>query len=239
METIKVQTSQNVAIEYQLGNAGERLIANLIDYLIIGAYYLIAFIMISILDLPAGRAFWAGISLPALLYQLLSEIFLNGQSLGMRVRKLKVIRLDGKELTIGNCLLRWILRPVDILICGGGIAVISISLTEKGQRLGDIVAGTTVVKTKAVADIKEVILDLNDPDYKPVYPEVARLNDSDMEIIKEAILVLEKTKNLRSAFATCKKLEGILNVKSLTPYDPLVFLKTLVKDYNHITGMVV
>src|SRR5690606_7002028 len=148
------------------------------------------------------------------------EIFLNGQSLGMRIRKIKVIRLDGKELTIGNCLLRWILRPVDILICGGGIAVISISLPAHGQRLGDIAAGTTVVKTKTNSDLKEVILDFSDPDYTPVYPEVARLSDKDMELIKETILVLEKTKNLRTAFATCKKLEEILNVKSSTPYDP-------------------
>jgi uncharacterized RDD family membrane protein YckC len=239
MEKIKVQTSQNVAIEYSLANAGERLIANLFDYLVIGAYYLIFFLVVQLLDLPVGRGFWAIISLLPMLYQLLSEIFLQGQSFGMRIRKIKVIRLDGKELTIGNCVLRWILRPIDILICGGGIAVVSISITDKGQRLGDIAAGTTVVKMKTDLGLKEVILDLNDSSYIPVYPQVASLSDADMEVIKESILVLEKTKNIRTAFTTSKKLESILNVKSVTPYDPIKFLKTLVKDYNHLTGIVV
>jgi hypothetical protein len=193
----------------------------------------------SLFDLSIGRAFWAIISLLPMLYQLLSEIFLQGQSFGMRMRKIKVIRLDGKELTIGNCLLRWVLRPIDILISGGGVAVVSISITDKGQRLGDIAAGTTVVKAKNDLGLKDVILDLNDSNYTPVYPQVTSLSDADMEVIKESILVLEKTKNLRTAFATSKKLENILNVKSVTPYDPIKFLKTLVKDYNHLTGMVV
>jgi uncharacterized RDD family membrane protein YckC len=238
MEKIKIQTSQNVAIEYNLANVGERLISNLFDYLIIGGYYLLAYFITSLFDIHWGTSLQVVITLPVLLYQLVCEVFLQGQSIGMRFRKIKVIRLDGKELSVGNCLLRWILRPVDILISGGGVAAITIGMSEKGQRLGDMAAGTTVVKAKNEMVLDDTIFNPSEANYKPLYPEVQRLSDADIAIIKEAIHIAERTGNRMTAFASCKKLESLLSVRNLTPAEPVKFLRTIVKDYNHITGTV-
>jgi uncharacterized RDD family membrane protein YckC len=238
MENIRVQTSQNVAIEYSLANVGERLISNIYDYLIIGAYYLLIFLFTRMADIGWNVSFSVIISLPPLLYQLLCEVFLQGQSFGMRMRKIKVIRLDGKELSLGNCLLRWTLRPIDILISGGGIAVIAISLSDYGQRLGDMAAGTTVVKIKNELTLDDTIFNPSALNYKPVYPEVSHLSDADIAIIKEAIHLAERTGNRMTAFATCQKLERLLSIRNLTPGEPVKFLRVIVQDYNHITGMV-
>ena len=237
MEKIKVQTSQNVAIEYSLANVGERLISNIIDYLIIGGYYAIIFINAGLFDLETRSVFFVTIGLPPMFYQLVCEIFLNGQSIGMRIRKIRVIRLDGKELSVGNCLLRWILRPIDILICGGGVAVISITMTKNGQRLGDIAAGTTVVKEKSTVTLNDTIFESADTNYTTVYSQVSRLSDADISIIKETISIAEKTGNRKAAFATSQKLENLLGIHNLTPADPVKFLKIIVKDYNHITAI--
>jgi uncharacterized RDD family membrane protein YckC len=238
MENIRVQTSQNVAIEYSLANVGERLISNIFDYLIIGGYYLIIFIFTSIAGINWSMAFSVVIGLLPFLYQLLCEVFLQGQSFGMRIRKTKVIRLDGKNLSIGNCLLRWALRPIDILISGGGIAVIAISMSKSGQRIGDMAAGTTVVKMKDELVLDDTIFHDTGLNYKPIYPQVNKLSDADIAIIKETIHLAERTGNRMTAFATCKKLESILFVKNLTPAEPVRFLRTIIKDYNHITGIV-
>src|SRR5436190_6702385 len=114
MSTIRITTSQNIELDYDLGSLGERIVAYLLDLLIIAAYAVT--IMIMVFSSSFSRFSMMTIFLlflPVVFYDLLSEVFLNGQSVGKKVMKIRVISLDGGSATISQYLLRWIFRLID------------------------------------------------------------------------------------------------------------------------------
>src|SRR4029077_19753394 len=111
--------------------------------------------------------------IPFALYNLLFEIFMNGQSPGKRAMDIKVLRLDGTPATVGDYIMRWLFALVDVHLFSGLIAVLCIAIGGKGQRLGDMVAGTTVVKIieEATVTASEVFVP-QDTGYTAVFPQV-------------------------------------------------------------------
>jgi len=233
MQTIKIQTPQNVVIEYEIASIWDRIVANFRDYLIIISYIILLAIISSTFKLnnPILFIFFA---LPPFLYQLVFESFMNGQSPGMKSKGLKVIRIDGKECTFLNYFLRWVLRPIDVFMFYGGIAMLMIAVTKNGQRLGDLLAGTTVVRLKKQYSLDNTLFVNPENNYVPVFSGVDRLNDRDMEIIKEAIKVYEATGNMIPAGELSKKIKTALDIQ--TQMDPIVLLKTILKDYYNTTS---
>src|SRR5690606_13853806 len=137
--------------------------------------------------------------------------------------------------TIGNYVIRWLMRIIEIDILSGAMAMVVIVINGKGQRLGDIAAGTTVVKLveqKAVT-AKEVFT-LTDENYVPVFQQVIQLNDNDIELIQQALEVNRTTGNLQPVMAVTEKVKSNLGIQTDLP--PVKFLYTLVKDYGHITA---
>ncbi|GAL87234.1 RDD family protein [Sporocytophaga myxococcoides] len=173
-------------------------------------------------------------AVPPFLYQLLFESFMNGQSPGMKSRGLKVIRIDGKECNFLDYFLRWVLRPIDVIMFYGGIAMVTIAMTKKGQRLGDLLAGTTIIKLKKQNNLDNTLFVNSENNYVPVFSGVDKLNDRDMEIIKEAIKVYETTGNMIPAGELSKKIKTALNIQ--TQMDPIVLLRTVLKDYYKTTS---
>jgi len=160
MEKVKIKTTQNVDVEYEIASIGDRIVAVLIDYLIL----LVCFIALMILSIfirdilnEYMYMFFFLIYIPMILYDLLFEIFMNGQTPGKKFRNIKVIKMDGSQPTIGNYLLRWVFRLIDIGISYGGIAILTILINGKGQRIGDIAAGTTVIKLKKSVSLRDTI----------------------------------------------------------------------------------
>jgi uncharacterized RDD family membrane protein YckC len=92
MQTITIQTSQNIDIEYDLAGVGDRIVAYIIDVLIYGAYLIVAGLVSKIFESKEGLCQFMYF-LPVLLYQLLCELVLNGQSIGKKVKNIKVISL--------------------------------------------------------------------------------------------------------------------------------------------------
>ncbi|MDQ2772674.1 MAG: RDD family protein, partial [Bacteroidota bacterium] len=110
MSTIRIQTAQNVTLEYEIASAGERILAALIDY----GLYAVWFVAFALLQnnyhfAPDGRAGLVVMYLPTTFYMLACEVFFNGQTLGKRARDLRVVRLDGTRAGLGDYLLRWLL----------------------------------------------------------------------------------------------------------------------------------
>ena len=148
MQTIRIQTTQMIELEYELAGVGERAVAYLFDILIYAAYG----VAIAYLNEQVGwiKGWWSLIitAIPVLFYQLLCEIFLHGQSLGKRMRNIRVISLDGAQPSLGQYLLRWLFRILDTMSTSGCVAVVTVSVSRNAQRIGDMVAGTTVVRTR-------------------------------------------------------------------------------------------
>ena len=123
MNTVSVHTTQNIELEFDLASLGERLVAWLIDALIFLAYFIAIsfFLNFSNLDRFINRNPWLSVFIlvPFVFYNLVCDIWLNGQTVGKRVMKVKVISLNGTQASFGQYLLRWLFRLVDIFLSIG------------------------------------------------------------------------------------------------------------------------
>lgn len=243
METIQLQTPHNVTLEYEQAGAGERILAALIDTLIWFSYLLVFGYLFDKYVYPEigsfGLRIFIGIIfffIPFFFYHLFFEIFMNGQSPGKRQRKIKVIRLDGSSPNIGNYLIRWFMGWIEFPIVGL-IAIISITLNKKGQRLGDIAAGTVVVKVKPRLKLSDVMafMDIEDENYKPIYKQVTILTDAEVNSIKHTLHRYRLYTSTHYGVVQIKanEVQEKLGLKQIQQ-SPVEFLKTVVKDYSHL-----
>jgi hypothetical protein len=173
--------------------------------------------------------------LPYFFYDLLCEIFLNGQSFGKKLMNIKVIRIERERPSISNYLLRWLLHPIDIRISYGGVAIITILVNGKGQRLGDLAAGTAVIKLKQETNLEDTILEQLDENYRLTFAEVRKLDEEIISIVKEVLDFAKKNKKGSTEDILKKtktKLEEKMKINS--GLDPLEFLKTVLLDYNYL-----
>jgi len=232
MDNIKIQTTQNVDIEYELASIGDRILATLLDYLFFFAYFLV----IMLLGMFAGSVLkdniWLIIimCLPILLYDLLCEMFFQGKSFGKMIMKIKVVKLDGTQAGFGAYLLRWLLRIIDTRLFSGGVALIAILANGKGQRIGDMAAGTTVIKMKQKVTINDTILNKVKPTYTIVFDEVSKLSDADIAIIKEVMQVALRTGNQQAIDKLAGKTKETMGITTNLPHTQ--FLATVVQDYS-------
>jgi uncharacterized RDD family membrane protein YckC len=239
MQTIRITTSQNIDIDYEIAGLGERIVASLIDYGIFFLIYLLA-IILGLLSggfRGSGVPFVVVIIVYALLYvfyDLICEVFMNGQSIGKRVMKIKVISLDGGRASFGQYLLRWLFRIVDFTLTFGGCALISAAVSKNCQRVGDMVAGTTLIKTSPRTQRNNLAFSPVFEGYTPVFTEVTQLKDKDIILIHEVIENYMKSGNSTIIYNTAVQLKKVLSIHVPAGMDDLLFLQTLVKDYNHI-----
>ncbi len=232
MEKVSINTSQNVQISYPLAGLSDRIFAYLIDAVIIGSVtFLFITIMITtgLLDSSPLLIFTA--TIPAFFYHLISEISMNGQSIGKKTIKIKVVKLDGSQATMGGYLLRWIIRPIDIVFYGG-VAILCITIGGKGQRLGDIAAGTTVIKLEQSGFLKDHTLNDIESDYKPVFLDADQLTPEYVELINKAIKAKLEMLDDKPVEAIAAKIKNKLKIKTDLP--DLKFLHTILKDYHHL-----
>ena len=161
---------------------------------------------------------------------------MNGQSIGKRVMKIKVISLDGSRASFGQYLLRWLFRIVDFGLTSGGCALITAAVTEKTQRVGDLVAGTALVRTAPRTQRNSVAFAPVYDGYIPVFSSVTQLKDKDIILVHEVIESYIKSGNSVIVYNTATQLKKVLGINIPNGMDDLLFLQTLVKDYNHIAA---
>jgi uncharacterized RDD family membrane protein YckC len=235
MARIQLETTQNVLLEFELAGVGDRIVAGLLDILFMVAYLFSCYwIFIVWLNIQSSTVlFWILLLLvviPFSFYNLFFELYMNGQSPGKKIMKIKVIRLDGAPPRLADYLLRWFFRPLDMLF-GYMVAVVCVAITPKEQRIGDLVAGTTVVRVKKRASLEDTVLQVVEYNYKPVFSGVMRFSDRDINTLKDALMAYEKTKNSKHIDLLSTKIKNILNVESSLPSARL--LETVIKDFNY------
>lgn len=258
MAIITIETPFNIDLEFKIATVGKRAMAWLVDIVIICLYY---YLMLRIIypTFRMGEAIESSaaiflIVMPVLLYQLLSEIFFNGQTIGKRVAGIKVIDREGHEPTWGQYTIRWILSignlflyivPYIILLSPGAMIFfmilylpdfLCIVISPKGQRIGDHAAGTVVIDSKYEANISETIyLEIENKDYEPLFPQVMRLSDRDINGIRNLLkMKAQSADNTHYTIEVAQKIKRVLGIESdLYPTD---FLEQLLKDYNFIAG---
>ncbi|MGY0392815.1 RDD family protein [Bizionia sp. KMM 8389] len=238
MSKIAINTAQNVNLDYKLIGIGERLVAFLIDGLILIVYMTVMENIVTFSDLFESDSWTARgvvglVTLPALFYSLICHVLFNGQTVGKMIMKIKVVRLDGAPTQWYNLLVRWMLRLVDIWLFFASIGVMSILLSDKKQRVGDSAAGTVVISAKKQHKISSTILeDIND-DYQPVYTNVTQLTDKDVRIIKEAFILSKRNNDFKTLTILRNKICTLLHIE--TDMFDKEFIDTILKDYNYYT----
>lgn len=160
-DQLNIDTPELVAIELPLAGIGSRFIALLVDYLIWGAVFLVLGLLAAII-VPALHFFggvsanWAiGIALLIVFllqwgYFALFEAFGNGRTPGKRVAHIRVIHQSGRGINFVEALARNLVRFVDAAPSFYAIGVIAMFLSKRSQRLGDMVAGTLVVRDREI-----------------------------------------------------------------------------------------
>lgn len=172
-------------------------------------------------------------SLPVFFYHLLFEVLMNGQTPGKYWTKSRVIMLDGSKPRFSSYLIRWMLRIFDITISAGSLALISLLFNGKGQRIGDIAAGTTVISEKKKITLADTLVEDIDENYEPVFPQVTVLTDRDVQNIKMLYKESLATGNHSSLLKLSIKIKELTNIS--TDMLPVQFIEVVLKDYNYYT----
>lgn len=257
MPTVQIDTAFNVGLDFEIAPFHKRLLAYFIDFGILAIYmFLVKYILYTGLHLDMESITGLDIlltSLPMFLYSLLTEMLLNGQTIGKKIMQIRVVSLEGGEPTAGQFLLRWITKFYEWPFLFGyiyassvalfiymlytgflGIAVvIAILITKKGQRLGDLAAGTVVVDARTNLTIHDTIfVDVRSTNYTVTFPEVMRLSDNDINTIKSVLTQARKNHNHDICMRVEYKIKEVLKIdSSLSSID---FLEKLLEDYNYL-----
>ncbi|GAB3312679.1 RDD family protein [Hymenobacter humi] len=237
MSTIRIHTTQNVSLEYEIASVGDRIVAALIDY----GLYITWFIAWSVLNRQLhiagdGKVGFYLILLPTTFYFLVSEVFFNGQTIGKKARHLRVVRLDGTRASVGDYVLRWLLRPIEIIMTMGALAMVTILLNGRGQRLGDLAAGTVVISLKKRPDHSTPLAAdmVAHADYQPVFAQAAALSDHDVALIRKLLFHGSKQENYVLINEVANKVKAITGIS--TDLQDSAFLKTVLRDHAHLSS---
>jgi uncharacterized RDD family membrane protein YckC len=236
MSELQINTTQNVKIKFTAAGAGERLLAFIIDNAIKIGYLIIMNVVFGLFE-DMDR--WSQIGLntilsfPVVFYTLALESLLEGQTLGKKVMKIKVVKIDGFQTSFSDYVVRWFFRIVDVYVFGLGFFVISSS--KKSQRIGDMAAGTAVILLKDKVNINHTILEYLKQDYKPTYPNVIKLSDNDARIIKDTFVNARKVQDYNTLIKLRSKIMEVTGIKDMKQKTDAQFIDIILKDYNFYT----
>ena len=243
MATIRVHTAQNVTLEYEVASLGDRIVAAIIDNVVLAAW-VIAWLMVFGFFSVGSRRTTEGVALYSMLfilgftyvfYNLICEVFFNGQSVGKKAMDIRVMRLNGTAPGLGDYLLRWLLRIIDTGFMGGVVAMVAIAANGRGQRLGDMAAGTTVLKVRPRATPGALLSGLTPlADYQVVFPQASLLADHDVALVRQLLQKARARQNYEIINEVANKVKSITGIRTDLPDEP--FLQTVLRDHAHLAS---
>lgn len=255
MKTIEFESAQHVKVEYELASAGLRMLATIIDFAAFAIYFIVVVMVFSLSDPFSGNVgtmtfFWLLIiKLPWILYNPIIEYLTLGQSLGKYIVGIRVVSTLGERPGLREVFTRWIFKGDFIWIAAdifvliwfimGLVGVLVVSVSKHKQRMGDVMAGTVVIKNKSSVSysLRDVLSIKDQSNHTTTYPQVTRFTDEDMMLIKNTIQRVrtypnEETKKFAVELADeSARLIGLPQ----TPEKRLEFLQTLLQDYVVLT----
>jgi uncharacterized RDD family membrane protein YckC len=145
-DRVAIATPEGVEVELTLAGIGSRFIAGAVDFTI----QLAVIISLALITRPAGDAggaiFTSAAFAMIFFYDVLFEVLARGRTPGKRLNGVRVVRTGGRPITLARSAVRNILRLIDILPGFYAVGMTSIFVTSQNQRVGDLAAGTYVVR---------------------------------------------------------------------------------------------
>ncbi|MBW7891409.1 MAG: RDD family protein [Chitinophagaceae bacterium] len=262
MGKIFIPTNFNIDLEFETAAFHTRLGAWIIDFIIQVSYISLAFKLFNSIagnftDSINDYDLWSVqllILLPVFTYHFFSELFWNGQSVGKRILGLRVVNDHGGRATPAQYMIRWLLRSSDLTIPIIVIAILFgaydmlkallitsmmliadlllVVFQKQSKRLGDLAAGTLLIKSNPKGSLSDTIFMEVRQDYVPVYSQVLRLSDRDVNIIKTILDSWRSTGQIQVIENVSSRIKKALSIDTDMPDD--AFLETLLKDYNYL-----
>ena len=235
-----ITTGNFVCIEQTPATVGDRIFGRIIDLIALSVYFyaVTAFLFWLPMD---GTSMWQRVLVliilyvPAIGYTFLSELLFGGRTLGKYIMKTRVVMADGSSPTMGALLLRYVCEMVDIWM--GCIGLVFIIGTRRHQRLGDLAAGTMVVRTEDMSHMRISISEFAYArrGYTPTYANATLLSPRQADILRRTVSYGDKAGEARTYSLAAK----VAHLLSLPGYqwqtDCLEFLRTVLNDYMFLT----
>jgi uncharacterized RDD family membrane protein YckC len=154
-DRVTISTPEGVAVDLVLAGLGSRFVARLLDTFLQGAFILAWYLLLVVSD---GAALLSavgsiGIFLGWFAYDVVFEVFASGRTPGKRWTGLRVVQLSGGPVGWGSSSVRNLVRLLDFLPGLYLVGSLSVVLSNRGQRVGDLVAGTLVVRERRSAPV--------------------------------------------------------------------------------------
>ena len=245
MSKIQIKTTQNILLAFEPASIGERMGAFAIDFVLIMGYgYLVNAIMklfyYSAISNPwEFFATYLVLMLPAVFYPLVAESLMQGQTVGKRIMKIRVLKIDGYQASFGDFFIRWLFTLVEVDLFMGSAALISIISSKYSQRLGDFAAGTAVITERNKMNISHTILEELSYTYQPLFSqaEVLLFSDQDAQTIKNYLAQALKSKNGQFTIARLADKITEISKREHTSYTQKTeFIQQFLKDYSFYTS---
>ncbi|MFL5959232.1 MAG: RDD family protein [Gaiellaceae bacterium] len=154
-DRLTIETPEGVSLELTLAGIGSRFSSALVDYLLQGVILVALALVLGYgvgLDPGSGALASAVWTLCFFVvfngYDIGFEVLNSGRTPGKRLNGLRVVRESGAPVTFATSAVRNILRLVDILPGTYLVGMVSILVTRRNQRLGDLAAGTIIVRER-------------------------------------------------------------------------------------------
>ncbi len=265
MPQIKVPTSFNIDVEFEIPDFGRRLVAWLIDIVINLGYVFIAFQLFGEAmndGFNSEDGYWTGLAIfflmimPIVFYPFLCEVFWNGQSVGKKIMHMKVFTVEGSKPSVSQFGIRWLLRVGDVYFIGiiilaaiVGPAAIGILFSFVGVfLLGDILCVVISNKNQRLGDLAAGTLLINTKTKgsieESVFMEVA---DTYVPAFPQVMRLSDRDMNaIRTILGNATKRNDYMladrtayKIKSVlnieSPLSAFDFLETVMKDYNYLS----
>jgi uncharacterized RDD family membrane protein YckC len=238
MKNIEIITTQNVVLQYELAGLRDRAIAFILDALVIVVSFSI---LVTIGAAFTGESDSATAIMVFIVYgifmfySLLFETLNKGQSIGKMAMRIQVIKVAGGKITFFDYAARWVFRLIDIYFSIGAIASVLVVSSAKGQRIGDVVANTAVVKISSRTNLTlQDLLALHEKKtYTPKYLQARKLHEEDALLIKSVLDRYRKFDNESHEEAIgllTARIKEVLNIESHEG-EQTRFLQTVLQDY--------
>jgi uncharacterized RDD family membrane protein YckC len=176
-DRITIATPEGVELSLTLAGVGSRFVSAFVDFTIQILLILALYLVFVLSDLGGyGAAVYAIFSFVVVFgYDVFFEVLASGRTLGKRWNGLRVVRTDGRPITLLPSLTRNLLRLVDFLPFGYLVGIVAVLATRRNQRLGDLAAATLVIRERRTRAAEQ-----SPPASAPdaLRPEVATLDTS-------------------------------------------------------------
>jgi uncharacterized RDD family membrane protein YckC len=158
VEPARMVTPEAVALEFRTANLGSRILAFLIDMVVVVAGILAGAFAVALLGEASDVVVpdWVAVTIVLVLipgwwlgYFIAFETLWRGRTLGKAALGLRVVTKEGAPVRFRHAAIRALLGLVDWFVLSGFFAVVFILFTRDNQRLGDLVAGTLVLRERS------------------------------------------------------------------------------------------